>query len=147
MYLLDTNIISELKKIQNNRINPNVLNWFNHQNPQKFYTSSIVIMELKIGALLRQKKDETAYQNLMNWIDYTVIPAFNGQILPIDDAVLAVCANLHVPNPRGQHDALIGATAISCNMTVVTRNVSDFDGMSVNGAILPIINPFNPTTF
>ena len=66
MHLFDTNIISELRKVKNNRANINVVNWANKQNPKHFYTSKIVIMELKIGALLKQNKDPIQFQNLQD---------------------------------------------------------------------------------
>lgn len=138
MYLFDTNIISELRKAKNNRANPNVLNWINTQNPNDFYTSKIVIMELKIGALLKQNKDPIQCQNLQNWINHTVLPSFGNRILAIDDKVLDICASLHIPNPRPQHDALIASTAIAYDLTLVTRNLADFEGMPVK-----LLNPFS----
>lgn len=137
MYLFDTNIISELRKIKNNRADKNVLNWVNAQNHTQFYTSKIVIMELRIGALLRQQKDPTQSHNLQNWITNNVIPSFGERILAIDDNILEICATLHVPNPRSQHDALIASTAIAYNLILVTRNLDDFVNMPVQ-----LINPF-----
>lgn len=140
MYLLDTNVLSELKKAKNNRANPNVMRWANTQSPDDFYTSKIVILELTIGALRKQKSDSAQAQNLKNWINHSVIPSFGEygkRILAVNDNVLHICANLHAIQPRPQHDALIASTAIAYDLILVTRNLSDFQEMGVK-----LFNPF-----
>ena len=66
-----------------------------------------------------------------------MLPAFAGRILAIDTAVAQRCARLHVPDPKPERDALIAATALAHRMTVVTRNVDDFESMGVD-----LLNPW-----
>lgn len=63
---------------------------------------------------------------LRAWLDERVLPAFAGRVLPIDTAIAQRCAKLHIPDPRSDRDALIGATALVHGLTVVTRNLADF---------------------
>lgn len=142
MYLLDTNVISEFRKILKNKGDIHVTKWSHAYPMSSFYLSGIVLMELRIGILLKQRKDPTAGIHLQKWYDTWVLPNFDGRILTIDSQVLDICATLHVPNPRSQFDSLIASTAIRHGLAIVTRNVADFDGMSVM-----IINPFEPTNF
>ena len=71
------------------------------------------------------------------WLDDYVIPAFSGRILAIDTAVAQRCAKLHVPDPGAERDTLIAATALVHGMTIVTRNVMDFEQTGVK-----ILNPW-----
>ena len=75
-----------------------------------------------------------AYQKL----DQHVLPAFAGRVLPVDTRVAQRCAALHVPDPRSERDALIAATAMVHDMTVVSRNVSDFQATGV-----ALLNPWD----
>ena len=69
---------------------------------------------------------------LRAWIDDKVLPVFQGRILVVDAAVAQRCARLHVPDPRAERDALIAATALVHGLTLVTRNVADFELMDVD---------------
>jgi predicted nucleic acid-binding protein len=135
MYLLDTNVLSELRR--RNRTHPKVAAWADATVPADLYVSAITIMELETGALLIGRKDQDHGALLRDWIEHRILPAFDGRILPVDTAVARCCAALHVPVPRPQRDSLIAATALIHRLTVVTRNVGDFEPMNVS-----LLNPW-----
>ncbi len=137
MYLLDTNVISELRKDSSGKAHENVIAWSKTVATDSLYISVITIMELEIGLLSVQRKDPIQGQLLRRWVDEQVVPVFARRIMPIDVAVAQCCAALHVPDPRSERDALIAATALVHGMTVVTRNVSDFESSGVK-----ILNPW-----
>lgn len=130
-FLLDTNVISELRKIGDGKADPNVVAWIEAEDAIRFYISAITILELERGVLGVQRRDARQGARLRSWLDDHVRPEFAGRILPIDDAVATRCAHLHVPDRRNEADALIAATALVRNLTVVTRNVKDFEGTGV----------------
>jgi toxin FitB len=135
MYILDTNIISELRKAK--KANQNVSKWAQPLPSATLYISVISLLELEIGILLMERRDKEQGAILRAWMDRHVLPTFSGRILPIDSAVAQRCASLHVPNPRSDRDALIAATALVHGLTVATRNVADFEGMGVG-----VLNPW-----
>ena len=135
MYLLDTNVVSELRK--GHRADPNVVAWADDISSNEMFISVISIMELRMGILSLARKDTQQADMLANWLDNSVIPAFAGRILPIDLSVANQCAILHVPDPRSDRDALIAATAITHGMTVATRNIKDFRATGVS-----LVNPW-----
>jgi predicted nucleic acid-binding protein len=137
MYLLDTNVISELKKAKSARIDKNVEAWANSVSANSLFLSVITILELETGLLLIERKDSAQAAVLRSWLNAHVLPAFSGRILAVDTAVAQCCAKLHLPDPRSDRDALIAATAIIHGMTVVTRNVVDFEPTGVE-----ILNPW-----
>lgn len=137
MYLIDTNIISEMRKIRHRKADPNVTAWVNSVNPNLFYTSIVVMMELQRGVMGKHRTDPEQGKRLQQWFDISVKGIFDKRVLYINDHIADVCAGLHVPNPKPENDAWIAATAIAHGLTLVTRNVSDFDGIAVD-----IINPF-----
>src|SRR5271156_1694659 len=135
MYLLDTNVISELRKAK--KANQNVKAWAQPLPSASLYISVISVLELEIGILLIERRDKEQGAILRAWMDRHVLPTFSGRILAIDTAVARRCATLQVPNPRSDRDALIAATALVHGMTVVTRNVADFERMEVD-----VLNPW-----
>ncbi len=135
MFILDTNVISEMRKKA--RIDTGVAAWARSVKPAELYLSVITILELEIGAKRKARQDAAHGATLRAWIDAQVLPAFADRILPIDVAVVQRCAALHVPTTRSERDALIAATALCHGMRVVTRNVVDFEGLGVE-----IVNPF-----
>jgi toxin FitB len=137
MYLLDTNVVSELRKGKTGKINRNVSAWAKGVSPPTLFLSAISILELEIGILLIERRDRSQAAILRSWMEDHVLPAFNGRILAVDTPVARRCAALHVPTPCSDRDSLIAATAIVHGMTVVTRNVSDFEPTGVT-----IINPW-----
>lgn len=136
-YLLDTNVISELRKLGDNRCDPNVARWISEQDARLFYLSAITILELERGVLGIERRDRLQGQRLRQWLEGQVRPAFADHILPVDDAIATACAHLHVPDRRNEVDSLIAATAIVRGLVVVTRNTDDF---KMTGA--PLLNPW-----
>ncbi|MBV6651675.1 MAG: type II toxin-antitoxin system VapC family toxin [Hoeflea sp.] len=125
-FLLDTNVISELRKAGDGRADTNVTAWVAEQDATAFLISAITILELERGVLSVQRRDPKQGGRLRKWLDDHVRPQFTGRILPIDDAIATRCAQLHIPDRRNEADALIAATALVHNLSVVTRNVKDF---------------------
>jgi predicted nucleic acid-binding protein len=126
VYLLDTNVLSELRKAPSGRVNPEVVSWFSQLAPHQLYISVITLMELEVGILQVERRDGPQGSRLRHWLTTQVMPAFDGRILPVDAVVVSRCAQLMVPNPQAPWDALIAATALAHNLTVVTRNIRDF---------------------
>ncbi len=137
MQLLDTNVVSELRKIKSGRANRQVSRWAASAPVGAFFISVITLMELETGVRLVERRDTAQGALLRAWLDTQVIPGFAGRVLPVDAAVALRCAALHVPDPRPERDALIAATALVHGMTVVTRNVADFTPMGV-----ALLNPW-----
>lgn len=139
MYVLDTNVVSELRKIRLGKANANVAAWAESVDAAELFVSSITIMELELGVLSIERKDAAQGAVLRAWLEQQVLPEFAERTLPIDTAVAQRCARLHVPDRRGERDALIAATALVHGMSVVTRNVADFQPTGV-----AIVNPWEP---
>jgi predicted nucleic acid-binding protein len=139
MYLLDTNVVSELRKVKTGKVHRNVRVWAKSVSTPTLFLSAISIMELEIGILLIERRDRSQGEMLRSWMEDQVLPVFHGRILAVDTPVAQRCAALHVPTPCSDRDALIAATAMVHGMTVVTRNVSDFELTGV-----AVINPWQP---
>ena len=131
MYLLDTNLVSELRKIRLGKADPNVADWADSVEAGDLYLSAITLQELEIGVLLAERRDPLQGAVFRTWLNAHVLPAFTGRILSIDTAVALCSARLHVPDPCPVRDGLIAATALVHGMTVVTRNVADFEPTGV----------------
>lgn len=127
MFLLDTNVVSELRKVKSGKADRNVAAWAANVFAASLFVSAITIQELEIGTLLAERQDAAHGAILRAWLDEHVLPAFAERILPIDTDVARRSAALHVPDPRPVRDALIAATALVHGLTVVTRNVTDFE--------------------
>jgi predicted nucleic acid-binding protein len=131
MYLLDTNVVSELRKIRHKKADARVAAWADSVDAADLYISVITLQELEIGVLLVERRDVRQGAVLRAWLSDHVLPAFEGRILTIDAAVAQRSARLHVPDPRPVRDGLIAATALIHGMTMVTRNVADFEPTGV----------------
>jgi predicted nucleic acid-binding protein len=127
MYLLDTNVLSELRKIRLGKADARVAAWADRVDAADLYLSVISVQELEIGVLLAERRDAAQGATLRAWLNTQVLPAFSGRILVVDAAVALRSARLHVPDPRPVRDGLIAATALVHGLVVVTRNVADFD--------------------
>jgi predicted nucleic acid-binding protein len=138
MYLLDTNVVSELRKTNSDRADRLVTAWARSIAAESMFLSAISVLELERGTLLMERRDPAQGAMLRSWMENLVIPSFAGRILPVDTPVALRCAALHVPDPKSYRDALIAATALVHGMTVVTRNVSDFEPSGV-----AVLNPWN----
>jgi len=134
MFLLDTNVVSELRKPRGDK---QVIEWANSIAPANLYLSAITVLELEIGILRVERRDPAQGAQLRSWLERHVKPAFSGRILPVDSSVATRCAQLHVPDRSNECDALIAATAIVHGLTVVTRNVVDFQPSGVS-----VLNPW-----
>jgi predicted nucleic acid-binding protein len=135
MYLFDTNLVSELRK--EHKADPRVLTWARQVKRSSMFLSVINLRELETGVLLMERRNPIQGAALRGWLDDTVAVKFAGRILPIDETVAVRAAQLYVPNPRTESDALIAATALVHGLIVVTRNVSDFEPTGVR-----VINPW-----
>ena len=127
MYLLDTNVVSELRKLRSGRANSGVVTWAASVSSAAMFLSVISAHELELGVLLAERSDPTKGRILRSWLNDTVLRAFDRRVLPVDHAVAVQSATFHVPDPAPYRDAFIGATALIHAMTVVTRNASDFE--------------------
>ena len=137
MYLLDTHVVSELRKVQAGRADANVAAWVATVDAADLFVSAITLLELEIGVLSIERKDTAQGQMLRDWLEQQVLPEFATRVLPVDTAVARRCARLHVPDKRAERDALIAATALVHGMTLVTRNQVDFQPTGV-----PVLNPW-----
>ena len=136
-YLLDTNVVSELRKIGDGKADARVAAWVDTEDAESFFISAITILELERGVLGIQRRDAAQGARLRAWLDNHVRPEFAGRILPIDDQIAMRCAHLHIPDRRNEVDALIATAALVHGLTVATRNVRDFEGTGV-----VVVNPW-----
>lgn len=137
MYLLDTNVISELRHGKP-RQSSEVRAWAAQQPNSRLFLSAISLLELEMGVQALERRTPPQGHQLRVWLD-GVRSAFAGRILPFTENTAPVCAALHLPDLRSERDAMIAATAIEHGFTVVTRNMADFVKMGV-----PLINPWMP---
>lgn len=138
MYLVDTNVISEVRKRQ--RANRGVVAFFQQAKTSDvdLYLSVVTVGEMRRGAeMVRHRGDTQQSAQLDRWLE-TVLHEFARNILPVDEDVSQVWGRLRVPHPEHALDKLIAATALIHELTVVTRNVDDFAGLGVR-----ILNPFD----
>ncbi|KAE9641414.1 type II toxin-antitoxin system VapC family toxin [Pseudomonas sp. PB106] len=134
MYLLDTHVISELRKPQADK---NVVAWARTVIAPRMFISAITLKELETGVLRMERRDPVQGKVLRSWLKRHVMPAFDARILPVDAAVALRCAGLHVPDRANESDSLIAATALVHGLTVVTRNIADFQASGV-----ALLNPW-----
>lgn len=126
MYLLDTNILSELRKIESHRADANVRNWAAQENVEHHYISAMTMFEIEMGILRLARKDPEQATLLRDWQQNYILPEFEDRTLAMDTDVALQAAALHVPDPKPERDAIIAATALVHDMVLVTRNVADF---------------------
>jgi predicted nucleic acid-binding protein len=139
MFVLDTNVLSELRRARGGTADRNVIAWASSVRATNLFLSVITVLELELGVRLAERRDPAQGAVLRAWIDVQVLPTFSGRILAVDTEVALECARLHVPNPRAERDALIAATALVHGMSVVTRNVDDFTSTGVE-----VLDPWAP---
>ncbi|MDR0457455.1 MAG: type II toxin-antitoxin system VapC family toxin [Burkholderiaceae bacterium] len=136
-YLLDTNVLSELRK--DHRAHQAVLAWAGAESLAESAISAISVMEIEIGIRRMARRDSAQAKRLRIWLHQKIRPKFKSRILPVDEAVALRAAELHVPNPAPERDALIAATALVHGLVMVTRNTHDFAQMDS----LELFNPWN----
>jgi toxin FitB len=137
MYLLDTNVVSELRKAKSGKADAKVVAWATVVPAAQLFISVITVLELESGVLLIERRDPAQGAMLRAWLNVHVLPTFSGRIIAMDTAVAQRCARLHVPDSHSDRDAIIAATALVHGMTIVTRNTEDFIRTSVE-----LINPW-----
>ena len=138
MFVLDTHVVSELRKAGTGKADARVIAWAGSVRPAAMFLSVVTVMELEQGVLALERRDARQGDPIRRWFEDQVLPAFGDRVLAIDTEVARRCASLHVPDRRQERDALIAATALVHGMTVVTRNLADFELTGV-----PLLNPWN----
>jgi len=135
VFLLDTNVISELRV---GKANPSaaVRRWAAATPANQLYLSAISVLELDTGVLLMERKDTQQGQILRSWLQ-SVLKEFSSQILPFGGTTAVLCAAMHVPNRRSDRDAMIAAAAKEHGYVIVTRNTNDFENCGVQ-----LLNPW-----
>ena len=139
MFVVDTNIVSELRKVRSGKADPGVAAWAEQVPSVELFISAITIHELEHGVVLLERSDPVQGALLRAWLDQSVAAAFKSRVLPVDERIARRAAALHVPDPAPFRDALIGATALVHHMTVVTRDIKDFQRFEG----LDLINPWS----
>jgi len=137
MFVVDTNVISELRKAPTGKADRRVVEWAKAIDANLLYLSVISILELEQGILQIERRDPSQAEPLRAWMENFLLDSFAGRIFTVDIAVARRCAALHVPNPKPERDSLIAATALVHGMTVVTRNEKDFTATGV-----AVLNPW-----
>jgi hypothetical protein len=135
--LLDTNVVSELRKVKAGKADLHVKAWTERTDAGFMFLSVITVLELELGTLLMERRDRRQGAILRSWLEKRILPAFPNRILDVDTEIARNAASLQAPNPRPYRDALIAATAIVHGMTLVTRNVRDFESTGV-----ALLNPW-----
>jgi toxin FitB len=137
MYLLDTNVLSELRKVPSGKADLKVKTWAQRMPENRLFISVITVLELETGLLLIARRDATQGEILRVWLEDYLIPSFSNRILPVTLDIARRGARLSAPNPRPRRDGLIAATALAHGLTVVTRDVADFAPTGVS-----LLNPW-----
>jgi predicted nucleic acid-binding protein len=137
MYLLDTQVVLELRKAKAGRTDAGLATWATGVSRQNLFLSALSLLELGNGAARIEKQDKAGAAALRGWIADQVTPAFEGRILAVDAAVVRRRAQLALADTR---DALLAATAIEHGLTLVTRHTAAF-----KGARLKLFNPWGYT--
>ena len=135
MFVLDTNVISELRRGKPQQ-SAAVRAWAAAQPDGKLFMSAITLLELELGIQALERRTPPQGGSLRVWL-IAVRAEFAGRILPFTENTAPLCAALHVPNPRPERDAMIAASALEHKFAVVTRNVADFAGTGVE-----VVNPW-----
>ena len=137
MFLLDTNVVSEIRK--GRRADPNVVGWYAGVDQSSLFISSLTLGEVRRGIeLTRRRGDARQAETLEQWLR-TVVESFSGRILSVDADVADAWGRMSAIRPAPVPDALLAATASVHDMTLVTRNVSDVEGLGVR-----VLDPFAP---
>jgi hypothetical protein len=140
MYIVDTNVISELRKTKSGRAEKAVVEWAQSVPPNSIFLSVIGVYEIKFGILKLASRNPSEAQRLDDWLSHTIVPSFTDRILPLDEAIAILLAGMMAPKTRPYRDAIIAATAQHHGYAVVTRNVRDFAELPVR-----VINPWDFT--
>jgi len=137
MFLLDTVVLSELRKPDRQR-DQNVIRWVEGVSPQDLFVSVVTIGEIERGIERQRELDPSFANRLAAWLD-AVLRTYEGRILPVDVAVARRWGRLSQRIGNNGLDLAVAATALEHGLTVVTRNVAHFEPSGV-----PILDPFSP---
>ncbi|QEY24119.1 type II toxin-antitoxin system VapC family toxin [Neisseria animalis] len=137
MYLLDTNIISEMRKVKRGKADKNFTAWLENTDSRLFYTSTVVVMELERGVLGMERKDKAQGTILRKWLAEIKEKMFSNRVLPIDESTAEICVALHISDKSPENDSWIAATAKQHRLILVTRNTADFKRTGAK-----LFNPF-----
>ncbi len=137
MFLLDTNVVSEIRKASDGKANRHVIGWLASVDASTLYVSAVTLFELELSVRRIERRDISQGARLRAWMNERVLLEFKHRTLPVDLTVALRCASLHVPDPRSERDAWIAATALVHGMTVATRNIADFEPTGV-----PVLDPW-----
>jgi len=139
--LLDTNVISEMRKLAKGSADPHVESWAQTTDIEQAFISAITVFELERGVLLVERRDSKQGRALRIWLEKQVKHTFSGRILAADQAVAEITARLHVPDKKATIDSFIAGTALTHGLTLVTRNTADY--RQIPG--LRLLNPWIDT--
>lgn len=137
MYFLDTNILSEIRKVKQNKANENLVSWLTNVSKESLHTNVVVLMEIERGILRVERRDPQQAERLKDWYQTAVKPMFDNRVLAIDETTASICASLHIPDLAPENDAWIASSAIQYDLTLITRNTKDFQHPN-----LRVLNPF-----
>ena len=138
MYLIDTNVISEARKRA--KTNPGVLRFFQNAqtNEETLYVSVITVGEIRRGIeLIRHRGDSRQARRLESWLT-SILLEYEDHILDFSHDEAQLWGKLRVPHPENAINKQIAATALTHDLTLVTRNTGHFERMGI-----PLLNPFD----
>ena len=133
-YLIDTNVISEVRKGAS--CNPNVAAWFETVGDGSLYLSVLVLGEIRRGVERSRAKDPRKARALESWL-ISISTSYASRILPVDHAVANEWGRMSAARPVSTVDALLAATAKVNRMTLVTRNITDVTDLGAD-----VLDPF-----
>lgn len=136
MIILDTNVVSELRKVASDRCDLKVSRWASLLDISNTYISVITVLEIELGIQHLSRRDNDQATNLQTWFDQ-LMRLYDKRLVPVDKHVAIRAASLHVPDPKPERDAIIAATALVYGFSLATRNTQDFETLD-----LALINPW-----